>query len=125
MCQEAGRRKVNAQSLAWLCKLNVAVLKFHTCVNGSALVLGNGKNRATDQFLHGSLGDADALTVANIGQFGIILSTLGRDGEGCSYCGWSSAYRYAGGKRLEFLCIQQKLKSIFKHIVFYFEKQSL
>ena len=61
---------------------SVLHLELDAGVNGTTLVFRNGKNGAGDQFLHGRLGDADALAGVDIGQNGVVIGTFGRNIEG-------------------------------------------
>ena len=61
-------------------------LKLDTGMDGAALIFTDGKNRAGDQFLQLVLRDADGSAGVDIGQIGVIVSTLSGNGEGCVAC---------------------------------------
>ena len=60
--------------------------KLYTGVNGTALIFGNGKNCAVDQVFHRHLGNTNALSVANVRQFRIIVGRFCGNGKGSITC---------------------------------------
>ena len=52
-------------------------------MDGTALILGDGKNGAGDQLLQSGLGDLDGLALIDVGQVGVILGTFSGNVERC------------------------------------------
>ena len=57
-------------------------LKFNARMDGTALILGNGKDGAGNQLFHSRLRDADAPSISHIGKVGVFVGGFGGDGKG-------------------------------------------